>query len=125
MSSSGGKFKGFLVIQDMGLGHSNAYHPQWDMFEMHWIAVTDEVKALKESWRPPRTETPWVIKGTYAGVIKGTYDGGHHADLHESQSRISKDESHLEYAPPSVGADSIKKKRGFSERGYRLPCKPF
>jgi len=57
---------GFLIEQDMGLAKSRAYHPQWDLFEMHWIAINEDIKARKESWRGNSMEPPMDIKGSIA-----------------------------------------------------------
>ena len=36
---------GFLIEQDMGLAKSRAYHLQWNLFEMHWISIAEDIKA--------------------------------------------------------------------------------
>jgi hypothetical protein len=99
---------GFLIEQDMGLAKSRAYHPQWDLFELHWIAIAEDIKAGKESWRGNSTEPPMDIKGSIDGGHQGVHRDGHHAVQHESQRGISKDESHPEWArPPSVADVNI------------------
>ena len=84
---------GFLIEQDMGLAKSRAYHPQWNFFEMHWIAIAKDIKALKESWRGNSTKTPMDIKGSIAGGHQGVHRDGHHAVQYEyeeeSQRMIS------------------------------------
>ena len=106
--------KGFLIRQTTGRARSNAYHPQWELFELHYLAVENEIKTQKESWRCdgtiteqcPGTDTDYVpcsIKGQHACSIKGQHDVPHHGATHESQSRTSKDESHPEWTrPPSA-----------------------
>ena len=39
---------GFL-IEDIGLAKSRAYRPQWDLFELHWIAIAEDIKARKQA----------------------------------------------------------------------------
>jgi hypothetical protein len=97
---------GFLIEQDMGLAKSRAYHPQWDLFELHWIAIAEDIKARKESWRGNSTEPPMDIKGFIDGGHQGVHRDGHHAVQHESQRGISKDESHPERAHPPSAADA-------------------
>lgn len=91
--------EGFLKKQDMGRARSNAYHPQWDLFEILWIAIAKDIEEQKTVWRG--------IKGNHAEGIKGHHDGAHHAALHESQNRTSKDESHPEWAHPPSAADAL------------------
>ena len=105
---------GFLIEQDMGLAKSRAYHPQWNLFEMHWIAIAEDIKALKESWRGNSTEPPMDIKGSIDGGHQGVHRDGHHAVQYESQRRISKDESHPEWARSDERA-FVEGKRGKEE----------
>ena len=122
-------FQKFLRVEATGLARSNAYHPQWDLFELHYVAVANEINSEKQSWagdaamvsgrRHGGAMHPEVIKGTYAGVIKGTYGECHHVDPHEPQIGISKEESHPEWARPSSVADanvvSLNEKEGIQE----------
>jgi hypothetical protein len=97
--------KGFLKVQPTGLARSLAYHPQWDLFEMHWIAIAEDINAQKESWER-HGDTPMDIKGGIAMDIKGGIDDGHHAVQHESQIGTSKKESQPERAHPPSASDA-------------------
>ena len=44
----------FLTTESRGLAKALAYHPQWDVFELHWIAIAEDIATQKESAR----ETP-------------------------------------------------------------------
>ena len=112
--------KGFLVKQDMGLAKSTAYHPQWDLFEMFWIALQKDIEAQKEAWRD-ESVSPCSIKGQHACSTKGQHGEPHHAATHEPQSRTSKDESHPEWAPsPSaLDANVISSSEGKEEEGIQ------
>jgi hypothetical protein len=119
----------FIKVEPTGLGQSNAYHPQWDLFELHYVAIESEINAQKQAWLADATgASRWrhasgvpseVIKGTHAEVIKGTYGECHHGDLHESQSRTSKDESHPErvvsYEPTILESQITGKDEGIQE----------
>jgi hypothetical protein len=109
--------QGFLIKQGMGRAKSNAYHPQWDLFELMWVAIQENIKAQKEAW----LDILEVTKGTHAGVIKGTHDECHHGDPHESQSRTSKDEPHPEWAHPPSASDAhvISSPEGKKEEGIQ------
>ena len=51
---------GFL-IEDIGLAKSRAYRPQWDLFELHWIAIAEDIEARKQAWRVNATDPPMDI----------------------------------------------------------------
>jgi hypothetical protein len=123
----------FLETESRGLGHALAYHPQWDLLESHWVAVTTDIEELKAS-RVTKgtydeaseggtghvpTVSPRVTKGTYGvghqGDLREGHQGdlreGHHADLQnlklEPQTLTSKNESHPERVRlPSVADTS-------------------
>jgi hypothetical protein len=69
--------KKFLVVESAGIGRSNAYHPQWELFELHYIAIAEDINAQKEAWRHEAAlqRHGGVIKGTHTWVIKGTHEG--------------------------------------------------
>jgi hypothetical protein len=43
--------RGFLKVQPVGRGRSNAYHPQWDSFDINWTRVTKKIEAEKQGRR--------------------------------------------------------------------------
>jgi Helix-turn-helix domain len=94
----------FLRTEPRGHSRSLAYHPQWNLFEMHWIAVADGIKAEKEELRDRHTLYPGEVRifheeGTGHDESGGTgqqESGGYrtHRVRTESQNRNLKEESH-------------------------------
>jgi hypothetical protein len=83
---------GFLKTDSRGLAHALAYHPQWDLFEMHWIAVQDDIAASKGRLVTYACTTP--------RCIKGHHDEGHHGAPHNLKEGTTK----LELNPERVHA---------------------
>jgi hypothetical protein len=76
-----------LRVEKRGLGRSNAYHPQWDLLEMLWVAVQDNIEEARAA----------STCGT-SSRIKGRIQEAAPRCLTEPQSRTSKDEPHPERA---------------------------
>ena len=55
----------FLEVQPLGLGRSNAYHPQWDVFEMFYVAIAKDIEAQKEAWRNDRNTSGITHRAKY------------------------------------------------------------
>ena len=77
----------FLKTEDRGLAHALAYHPQFKLFDMYYVAVTEDIAAQKEA---ANLEHACVTKGEHACITKGTHDVLQHADTHNLKEEISK-----------------------------------
>jgi hypothetical protein len=109
--------KKFLVVESTGVGRSNAYHPQWELFELHWIAAADDIEAQKEAWRHVTLQCDAGHQGDPRAGHQGDPRGGQYGDPHESQSRTSKKESHPERVrPPSVADTHVISSEGKKEK---------
>jgi hypothetical protein len=109
--------RGFLKTESRGLAKALAYHPQWDLFELHWIAVADDTAASKEN-------LPCRIKGQHDVPHQGAARRAASRCSTESQRVISKNESHPERAHPPSAADAeyiLEKEKGFSGRATLTP----
>jgi hypothetical protein len=122
--------EGFLKTQSMGRGRATAYHPQWESFELYYLAVAEDIEAQKEAWRRDGA-APCSIKGQHAGSTKGQHGESHHGATHESQIGTSKGESHPEWTHPPSADDvdiiSEGKRKSFREerlRAHQLTPKP-
>ena len=47
----------FLKTESRGIGKALAYHPQWHLFELHWIAISKNIEAEKISHAASRGDT--------------------------------------------------------------------
>ena len=72
----------FLRTESRGIGRSLAYHPEWDLFEMHWVAVTVDIKSEKKRYRSPD-------KMSAAPDNDMSDDAGHYAVRLNLKDRIS------------------------------------
>jgi hypothetical protein len=93
--------KKFLTTESRGLGHALAYHPQWELFELYYIAAADDIAAQKEALR-----VPCVTKGAHACVTKGAHDERQHADAQNLKVLTSKVEPHPERAQSPSASDA-------------------
>jgi hypothetical protein len=92
--------QGFLRTESRGHSIALAYHPQWDFFEMHWVAVTAEIEADKEELRDRLTVYPGEAQifsarptgsASSGGTGKQSSGGtGSMSSGHEPLSRTSK-----------------------------------
>ena len=89
----------FLRTESRGIARSLAYHPQWDLFEMHWVAVTADIESQKETLRSPD-------KMSAAPDNDMSDDAGHYAVRLNLKDRISKKESHPKGAHPPSASDA-------------------
>jgi hypothetical protein len=109
--------RNFLVVESTGIGRSNAYHPQWKLFELHYIAVAEAITAQKEAWRHVTLQSDAVHQGAPRAVHQGAPGGVHHGAPHESQIRTSKEESHPERVrPPSVADTDVLSSEGHEKK---------
>jgi hypothetical protein len=95
------KAQGFLETESRGLAHALAYHPQWDLLEMHWIAASEDIQAQKQAWRVE------VHQGAPREVHQGAPRRGAPRCTTESQSSNLKGESHPERAHTPSERDAI------------------
>ena len=109
------KKQGFLETESRGLAHALAYHPQWDLLEMHWLAVNTIIQEQKAC---NVTQSSCSTKGQHACSIKGQHDEPHHAATQNLKVVTSKKESHPERVRPTSLADTVAnegQKRGKEE----------
>ena len=98
------KKQGFLETESRGLAHALAYHPQWDLLEMHWLAVNTIIQEQKAC---NVTQSSCSTKGQHACSIKGQHDEPHHAATQNLKVVTSKNESHPERVRPTSLADTV------------------
>ena len=78
----------FLVVESRGIGHANAYHPQWALFDVFYAAVAHDIAAQKEAWGHHGNQSaPCSTKVQHASSTYVQHGESHHAATHESQSR--------------------------------------
>ena len=92
----------FLKTEDRGLAHALAYHPQFKLFDMYYVAVTDDITAQKQ-----KMEHACVIKGEHGCVTKGNHDVVQYGDAHNlkeetSKENLKEESLHEVVRPPSV-----------------------
>jgi hypothetical protein len=83
----------FLTTESRGLAKALAYHPQWDLFESFYVAVSEDIAAQKEFLRD---NARGASRGTTRGASRGTTDEVHHAAPHNLKDITSKEEPHPE-----------------------------
>jgi hypothetical protein len=91
--------EGFLKSEARGLGRSKAYHPQWALFEMFWVAIADDIETQKATSRGRDGISTCSNKGQHACSNKEQHDVLQHVAKHESQNETSKDETHPKRVP--------------------------
>jgi hypothetical protein len=91
--------EGFLKSEARGLGRSKAYHPQWALCEMFWVAIAEDIETQKAASRGRDGISPCSNNGQHACSNKGQHDVLQHAATHESQNGTSKNEYHPERVP--------------------------
>ena len=110
----------FLETEDRGLAHALAYHPQFKLFEMYYLAVTKDIAAQKEDAKLVHAST---TKGVHASTTKGVHDehqygGAHNLKVETSKENLKEEPLHEVAHPPSASdAHVVSFSEGKKEEG--------
>ena len=78
----------FLETEDRGLADALAYHPQFELFDLYWVAVTKDIAAQKEDAKLVHACT---IKGVHTSTTKGVHDEHQYGGAHNLKVETSKE----------------------------------
>jgi hypothetical protein len=110
--------QGFLKTERRGIGKALAYHPQWKLLELHYIAVAEVIKEGKEAHAASRG-------GTHAASRGGTAMP-HQGATQNLKAGTSKNKSQHEMVHPPSAADTPvreEREKGFSGKGKVVPLR--
>jgi DNA-binding transcriptional MocR family regulator len=92
--------QGFLKSESRGRGRALAYHPQWELLESFWIAVTSDIEEQKSLVQHLGCNT--------RAASRMRHDEQHHGATQNLKVGTLKEESHPERVrPPSVADTNV------------------